>query len=143
MIDVAQPVPRDRHGGLHRHRLAPGLAGGAGPLLQDHRLAVPNASVFGPGTPAAVGGAPASEAEPPPGLRSRSLLERWPPSASPPCCDAPEHEADDVIATLAERATMPVDVVTGDRDLFKLIDDARAVRVLYTGGAWPGWRSST
>lgn len=42
-------------------------------------------------------------------------------------------EADDVIATLAEQATMPVDVVTGDRDLFQLIDDARAVRVLYTG----------
>jgi len=38
-----------------------------------------------------------------------------------------------VIATLAERATMPVDVVTGDRDLFQLIDDARRVRVLYTG----------
>ena len=28
---------------------------------------------------------------------------------------------------------MPVDVVTGDRDLFQLIDDDRSVRVLYTG----------
>jgi 5'-3' exonuclease, N-terminal resolvase-like domain len=45
---------------------------------------------------------------------------------------ADEHEADDVIATLAERATVPVDVVTGDRDLFQLIDDDRDVRVLYT-----------
>ena len=27
---------------------------------------------------------------------------------------------------------MPVDVVTGDRDLFQVVDDARAVRVLYT-----------
>ncbi len=27
---------------------------------------------------------------------------------------------------------MPVDVVTGDRDLFQLVDDARAVRILYT-----------
>jgi 5'-3' exonuclease len=27
---------------------------------------------------------------------------------------------------------MPVDVVTGDRDLFQLVDDANAVRVLYT-----------
>ena len=35
-------------------------------------------------------------------------------------------------ATLAARATRPVDVVTGDRDLFQLVDDARGVRVLYT-----------
>jgi 5'-3' exonuclease len=44
---------------------------------------------------------------------------------------APEHEADDVIGTLARRAPGPVDVVTGDRDLFQLVDDARGVRVLY------------
>src|SRR4029450_1302439 len=31
-----------------------------------------------------------------------------------------------------ERATVPVDVVTGDRDLFQLIDDDRDIRVLYT-----------
>jgi 5'-3' exonuclease len=41
-------------------------------------------------------------------------------------------EADDVIATLAARASQPVDVVTGDRDLFQLVDDARAIRVVYT-----------
>jgi 5'-3' exonuclease len=41
------------------------------------------------------------------------------------------YEADDVIGTLATGAPMPVDVVTGDRDLFQLVDDARAVRVLY------------
>jgi 5'-3' exonuclease len=45
---------------------------------------------------------------------------------------APGYEADDVIATLATRATGAVDVVTGDRDLFQLVDDARGVRVLYT-----------
>ena len=39
-------------------------------------------------------------------------------------------EADDVIGTLATRSAMPVDVVTGDRDLFQLVDDARRVRVL-------------
>ncbi|MBQ0866424.1 5'-3' exonuclease [Streptomyces sp. A73] len=44
---------------------------------------------------------------------------------------AAEYEADDVIGTLATRATGPVDVVTGDRDLFQLVDDARGVRVLY------------
>ena len=42
-------------------------------------------------------------------------------------------EADDVLATLSERATGPVDVVTGDRDLFQLVDDRRRIRVLYTG----------
>ena len=51
------------------------------------------------------------------------------------------YEADDVIGTLAERHArtsgggpaggMPVEVVTGDRDLFQLVDDERAIRVLY------------
>ena len=41
------------------------------------------------------------------------------------------YEADDVLGTLASTAPMPVDVVTGDRDLFQLVDDARSVRVLY------------
>lgn len=50
------------------------------------------------------------------------------------------YEADDVIGTLAERhartsgspaSGMPVDVVTGDRDLFQLVDDERGIRVLY------------
>jgi len=49
-----------------------------------------------------------------------------------PIVGAAEHEADDVIGTLATRATMPVDIVTGDRDLFQLVDDDRAVRVVYT-----------
>lgn len=40
-------------------------------------------------------------------------------------------EADDVIGTLTGRATGPVDIVTGDRDLFQLVDDARGRRVLY------------
>ncbi len=50
-----------------------------------------------------------------------------------PIVGAPDHEADDVIGTLATRATMPVDVVTGDRDLIQLVDDARQIRVVYTG----------
>ncbi|MDQ1541494.1 MAG: hypothetical protein QOH29_2220 [Actinomycetota bacterium] len=41
-------------------------------------------------------------------------------------------EADDVIATLAVRAAGPVDIVTGDRDLFQLVDDAKPVRIVYT-----------
>ena len=43
------------------------------------------------------------------------------------------YEADDVIGTLAGRSRMPVDIVTGDRDLFQLVDDSRSVRVIYTG----------
>lgn len=43
----------------------------------------------------------------------------------------PSYEADDVIGTYAGRATGPVDIVTGDRDLYQLVDDERGVRVLY------------
>ena len=41
------------------------------------------------------------------------------------------YEADDVIGTLSKDAGMPVDVVTGDRDLFQLVDDGAEVRILY------------
>ncbi|GGT80049.1 MULTISPECIES: 5'-3' exonuclease [Actinomadura] len=46
----------------------------------------------------------------------------------------PGYEADDVIGTLAVRgaADGPVDIVTGDRDLFQLVDDGGPVCVLYT-----------
>lgn len=50
-----------------------------------------------------------------------------------PVVGAPNHEADDVIGTLASHSESPVDVVTGDRDLFQLVDDSREVRVIYTG----------
>ncbi|HEX6873632.1 MAG TPA: 5'-3' exonuclease [Micromonosporaceae bacterium] len=46
---------------------------------------------------------------------------------------APGYEADDIIGTLATREPGPVEVATGDRDLFQLIDDERGVRVLYCG----------
>ena len=44
------------------------------------------------------------------------------------------YEADDVIGTLTARhkRAMAVDVVTGDRDLFQLVDDGANVRVIYT-----------
>ena len=50
-----------------------------------------------------------------------------------PVVGAADHEADDVIGTLATGPAIPVDVVTGDRDLFQLVDDAHDVRVIYTG----------
>ncbi|MFC0863721.1 5'-3' exonuclease H3TH domain-containing protein [Sphaerimonospora cavernae] len=44
----------------------------------------------------------------------------------------PGYEADDVIGTLTARASGAVDIVTGDRDLFQLVDDAKPCRALYT-----------
>jgi 5'-3' exonuclease len=43
----------------------------------------------------------------------------------------PGYEADDVIGTLATAARCPTEIVTGDRDLFQLVEDARGVTVLY------------
>ncbi len=43
------------------------------------------------------------------------------------------YEADDIIGTLAAQAREPVEVVTGDRDLFQLVDDARGISVAYIG----------
>ncbi len=42
-------------------------------------------------------------------------------------------EADDVIGTLAHAATEPVEVVSGDRDLFQVVRDDPPVHVLYVG----------
>jgi len=45
----------------------------------------------------------------------------------------PGYEADDVIGTLCARADGPVDVVTGDRDMFQVVRDTpHPVRVVYT-----------
>ncbi len=41
-------------------------------------------------------------------------------------------EADDLLGTLAERHEGPVDVLTGDRDLFQLVRDDKPVRVVYS-----------
>ncbi len=95
------------------------------PSYKTHRLAEPDAEPQG--------GAPAGEAEPPGLAEQVPIIFDALAALGIASLGAPDHEADDVIATLAERATMPVDVVTGDRDLFQLIDDARGVRVLYTG----------
>jgi 5'-3' exonuclease len=42
----------------------------------------------------------------------------------------PEHEAEDVIASWCRLAQGPVEIVSGDRDLFALVEDPR-VRILY------------
>ncbi len=69
----------------------------------------------------------------PPGLAVQiPLITQVLDAAGVAIAEGAGYEADDVIATLAARSPTPVDVVTGDRDLFQLVDDARRVRVLYT-----------
>jgi 5'-3' exonuclease len=50
-----------------------------------------------------------------------------------PALGAPGYEADDVMGTLATGQPGPVEVVSGDRDLFQLVDDRARVRLLYCG----------
>ncbi len=54
-----------------------------------------------------------------------------------PLSMAPGYEADDVLGTLANRAAgegWRVRILSGDRDLFQLVDDERDIAVLYMGG---------
>ncbi|MEY3462578.1 MAG: polymerase [Cyanobacteriota bacterium] len=54
-----------------------------------------------------------------------------------PLAMAPGYEADDVLGTLANRAASEgwrVRILSGDRDLFQLVDDGRDIAVLYMGG---------
>jgi 5'-3' exonuclease len=60
------------------------------------------------------------------------IIEQVLAAAGIPMAGARGYEADDVIGTLAVRARGPVEVVTGDRDLFQLVDDAGEVRIIYT-----------
>lgn len=54
-----------------------------------------------------------------------------------PVLGSPGYEADDVIGTLVDRhtAVLPITVVTGDRDLFQLVDDEHDITVAYTARA--------
>jgi 5'-3' exonuclease len=48
-----------------------------------------------------------------------------------PMLGVDDYEADDVMATFAVNEKGPIRVVTGDRDLFQLVDDKRDVKVVY------------
>src|SRR5437763_7905268 len=74
----------------------------------------------------------ASEETPPALVPQVPVIEEVLRAAGVAVAGQPGYEADDVMATLAARSDGPVDVVTGDRDLFQLVDDAREVRVVYT-----------
>ena len=73
------------------------------------------------------------EEEVPPALAAQvPVIEEVLAAAGVATAAAPGYEADDVIGTLTARARCPVEIVTGDRDLFQLVDDERPVHVLYT-----------
>ena len=42
-----------------------------------------------------------------------------------------DYEADDLIATFSTKQKGPIRIVTGDRDLFQLVDDKRDIKVIY------------
>ena len=48
-----------------------------------------------------------------------------------PMVGVDDYEADDVMATFAVKEPGPTRIVTGDRDLFQLVDDKRDVNVVY------------
>jgi len=48
-----------------------------------------------------------------------------------PMVGVDDYEADDVMATFAVREKGPIRIVTGDRDLFQLVDGKRDVKVVY------------
>ncbi len=48
-----------------------------------------------------------------------------------PMVGVDDYEADDVMATYAHTHTGPTRIVTGDRDLFQLVDDKRDIKVAY------------
>ena len=48
-----------------------------------------------------------------------------------PMLGVDDYEADDVMATLSVKEKGPIRIVTGDRDLFQLVDDKRDVKVVY------------
>ena len=63
-----------------------------------------------------------------------------------PICTAPGFEADDVIAAVARHAVerdWRVRILSGDRDLFQLVDDQKDVACLYMGGGPYGGRGIT
>jgi 5'-3' exonuclease len=48
-----------------------------------------------------------------------------------PLVGVDDYEADDVMASYAVSEPGPIKIVTGDRDLFQLVDDARKIAVVY------------
>ena len=59
----------------------------------------------------------------------REILTDW----NVPCIGLDGYEADDIVAQYARSSAGKVLIVSGDRDLFQLVDDEKPVHVLFTG----------
>ncbi|MGN9906644.1 5'-3' exonuclease [Phytohabitans sp. LJ34] len=79
------------------------------------------------------GGAPGAEIVPDTLVPQIPLILEVLEAVGIPAVEAAGYEADDVLGTLATTQPGPVEVASGDRDLFQLIDDAKPVRLLYCG----------
>jgi 5'-3' exonuclease len=79
------------------------------------------------------GGAPGAEQTPDGLARQVPIILDVLDALGVPAVGVAGYEADDVIGTLATREPGPIEIATGDRDLFQLIDDDRNIRVLYCG----------
>lgn len=81
----------------------------------------------------AVGGPPGAESVPDLLLPQIPVILDLLAALGIPAVGVAGYEADDVLGTLAATQPGPVEVVSGDRDLFQLVDDAVPVRLLYIG----------
>lgn len=79
------------------------------------------------------GGAPGQENVPQLLLPQLPVIDQMLAALGIPAFGVAGYEADDVLGTLAATQPGPVEVVSGDRDLFQLVDDAVPVRLLYCG----------
>lgn len=102
------------------------------PSYKAHRVAEP--PPVAPAGESGAGGAPAGLAEEVPDDLAVQLpvIDAALAAFGLATAAAPGYEADDVIGTLTTRHAGPVDVFSGDRDLFQLVDDARARCVRYS-----------
>lgn len=100
------------------------------PSYKTHRVADVSAVSDGRAPAPGVGGAPAAEAAPEELGVQVPWIQQVLAALGVAVVGVDRHEADDVIGSLATQATVPVDVVTGDRDLFQLVTDR--IRVIYT-----------
>jgi 5'-3' exonuclease len=81
----------------------------------------------------APGGGPGEEAAPALLLPQIPIIVELLAAVGIPAVGVAGYEADDVLGTLAATQPGPVEVVSGDRDLFQLVDDEAGVRLLYIG----------
>lgn len=103
------------------------------PSYKTHRLVDPAGAESG------AGGAPPGEMEPeslgPQAVAIEALLT----ALGVPVWGVPEHEADDVVASVCAQVPGPVVAVSGDRDLVQVVSDSARLLLAVNGGMekWP------